>query len=229
MHSIPCKTAYSGPARVRTFFQPVVDVEQQRLQAEHSSATAFGVPRISAFRGRTLRGAEITLPESFSGTCALLAPPIFRRSDYARHSHSLRETRFPMQKSCACPAGAVRNDLVIVGAAELSGYFVRESGPSDLADDMDQVEAVCGTRESVVRQMYHECVSSRVSMRARSLHPSASLCTPRSISHPPLSLPIARSLPLSSTSSPSLLTLSAPCERATVPLVACDCSHESLP
>ena len=90
VHSIPCKTAYSGPARVRTFFQPVVDVEQQRLQAEHSSATAFGVPHISAFRGRTLRGAEIALPESFSGTRAFRAPSIFRRRDYARHSHCLR-------------------------------------------------------------------------------------------------------------------------------------------
>ena len=92
---------------------------------------------------------------------------------------------------------------MIVGAAELSGYFVRESGPSDLADDMDQVEAVCGTRESVVRQMYHECVSSRVSMRARSLHPSASLCIPL---HPSLDLS-PPTLPPHPSLAPSLLHL----------------------
>ena len=69
MHSIPCKTAYSGPARIRTFFQPVVDVDQQKLQAAQGNPAQLGVPHISAFRGRTLRGAEIALPENFSGMC----------------------------------------------------------------------------------------------------------------------------------------------------------------
>ena len=67
VHSIPCKTTFSGPAKVRTYFQPAVDVEQQRVLAAHSNATALGVPQISAFRGRTLRGAEVALPEGFSG------------------------------------------------------------------------------------------------------------------------------------------------------------------
>ena len=67
VHSIPSKTTYSGPARVRSYFQPAVDVEQQKLQG----ATAFGVPHVAAFRGRTLRGAEVTLPEGFSGECDL--------------------------------------------------------------------------------------------------------------------------------------------------------------
>lgn len=70
VHSIPCKTAYSGPARIRTFFQPVVDVDQQKLQAAQGNGPALGVPHISAFRGRTLRGAEVVLPENFSGMCA---------------------------------------------------------------------------------------------------------------------------------------------------------------
>jgi hypothetical protein len=33
VHSIPSKTSYSGPARVRSYFQPAVDTEQQKLQA----------------------------------------------------------------------------------------------------------------------------------------------------------------------------------------------------
>ena len=33
VHSIPSKTSYSGPARVSSFFQPVVDTAQQKLQA----------------------------------------------------------------------------------------------------------------------------------------------------------------------------------------------------
>jgi hypothetical protein len=50
VHSIPSKTSYSGPARVRSYFQPAVDTEQQKLQAAqvarapHSRA-ACGAPR----------------------------------------------------------------------------------------------------------------------------------------------------------------------------------------
>ena len=33
VHSIPSKTSYSSPARVRSYFQPAVDTEQQKLQA----------------------------------------------------------------------------------------------------------------------------------------------------------------------------------------------------
>jgi hypothetical protein len=68
VHSIPSKTTYSGPARVRSYFQPSVDEEQQKFQASQGAATAFGTPQIAAFRGRTLRGAEVNLPEGFSGT-----------------------------------------------------------------------------------------------------------------------------------------------------------------
>ena len=32
--------------------------------------TAYGVPLLATFRGRTLRGAEVTLPEGFSGPLA---------------------------------------------------------------------------------------------------------------------------------------------------------------
>jgi len=66
VHSIPSKTTYSGPARVRSFFQPAADAQQKKLQAAQG-ATAYGDPQISAFRGRTLRGAEVALPEGFSG------------------------------------------------------------------------------------------------------------------------------------------------------------------
>ena len=71
VHCIPSKTTYSGPARVHSYFQPSVDVEQQKLQtagtAQGANSTAFGNPQIAAFRGRTLRGAEVLLPEGFSG------------------------------------------------------------------------------------------------------------------------------------------------------------------
>jgi len=68
VHCIPSKTTYSGPARVHSYFQPSVDVEQQKLQtAGTATSTALANPQIAAFRGRTLRGAEVLLPDGFSG------------------------------------------------------------------------------------------------------------------------------------------------------------------
>lgn len=51
VHSIPCKTTYSGPARVSSFFAP--EAEGDHLKA--------------SFRGRSLRGKTVPLPEGFSG------------------------------------------------------------------------------------------------------------------------------------------------------------------
>ena len=48
VHSIPSKTSYSGPARVRSYFQPAVDTEQQKLQAAQvarAPQAARGAPR----------------------------------------------------------------------------------------------------------------------------------------------------------------------------------------
>ena len=68
VHSIPSKTTYSGPARVRSYFQPSADADQQKLDDAKQDGNAYGVPQKAAFRGRTLRGAEVTLPEGFSGS-----------------------------------------------------------------------------------------------------------------------------------------------------------------
>ena len=38
-------------------------------------------------------------------------------------------------------------------AAELPGYFVRESGSDTSPDDAEHVEAVCGTAEKMLREM----------------------------------------------------------------------------
>ena len=52
VHSIPCKTTYSGPARVSSYFLP----------AECDDGTSE-----ASFRGRALRGKQITLPAGFNG------------------------------------------------------------------------------------------------------------------------------------------------------------------
>jgi hypothetical protein len=58
VHSIPCKTTYSGPALVSSYFSP--EAEGETLKA--------------SFRGRALRGSRVPLPEGFSGLHA--APPL---------------------------------------------------------------------------------------------------------------------------------------------------------
>ena len=51
VHSIPCKTTYSGPALVSSYFTP--EAEGETLKA--------------SFRGRALRGSRVPLPAGFSG------------------------------------------------------------------------------------------------------------------------------------------------------------------
>ena len=67
VHAIPSKTSYSGPARVRSYFQPAADSAQPPLPQAATGAAVLGKPQVAAFRGRTLRGAEVTLPAGFSG------------------------------------------------------------------------------------------------------------------------------------------------------------------
>jgi hypothetical protein len=42
-------------------------------------------------------------------------------------------------------------------AAELPGYFVRESESGDSTEDAEHVEAVCGNTEEMLRDMLGEC------------------------------------------------------------------------
>jgi hypothetical protein len=60
VHSIPCKTTYSGPARVSTYFLPV-DCDDGTREA--------------SFRGRALRGKEVSMPAGFSGVHAAMHKP----------------------------------------------------------------------------------------------------------------------------------------------------------
>jgi hypothetical protein len=52
VHSIPCKTTYSGNARVSTYFLPV-ECDDGTMEA--------------SFRGRALRGRQIVLPSGYTG------------------------------------------------------------------------------------------------------------------------------------------------------------------
>ncbi|KAJ1474158.1 ribonuclease H2, subunit C [Baffinella frigidus] len=60
VHNIPTKTTFCGPAEVQSYFQPTQDPS---CKASPDGKEVL----LSSFRGRTLRGAEIPLPEGYSG------------------------------------------------------------------------------------------------------------------------------------------------------------------
>ncbi|EKX44366.1 hypothetical protein GUITHDRAFT_72342 [Guillardia theta CCMP2712] len=59
VHAIPCKTSYTGAAKVSSFFK--YDVNEPVKEGANKEEL------IASFRGRTLRGACMELPSGYSG------------------------------------------------------------------------------------------------------------------------------------------------------------------